>query len=878
MSNQLSRLNRKCIQVAGSSAASYLQGLITNQINNLNLQKGMFTVFLNPKGRILTDAFIYKTEEDYVIEVDSRAVDTLVKHMEKYILRSKVKLKPLDINVYHSWDNFTDPASIILQDPRNHQMGYRILSNSILSCNENDTSYLLKRIQLGIPEGVDDLVENVSLPLECNFDLLNGIDFRKGCYLGQELTIRTHHTGVIRKRILPIQVIRKGEDVGDVLTYIPGQNRFNPKEEILFENKPKSVGRTGSCLGNVGLGLVKLEHCDPQLRLHLPNGDRANLLKRQLVELETRLNKQIISLEQQLQHSELELKIKVNEVTNLEASNKLLFQQSQELNRQLQEIKENENGEIANLRKQIQDKERMINKLKDEKLDIPVPKFQLEKIYVKEEPKIIYKTETVTVKEKDPDYEKALQKVADYQHLTRKLETELSNLRSENAFLKSIQTKSAKLIEENNSLSFKLKMMDNFVKELEETKLKLSNYDAERQEFERALQENSLHNTSPFGLVQILGQKQREIFVLNDQLSSCRYEKTRMEETVNSKRLEITELQTTINTLQQKLDQVESSSRRMQTAFKIKDQEIQFLKNSFGSEISLSNEEIIESYKKQVAEYEQLLLFKEQQFVQFENQKSIIDESKSQIAQLKKQLEDGKNVQEEYKSQMSVVTNSLEQYKNELHATNLNQIEKEKEIEKLNQELDHYLKRLGNGEYNPDNIKVLSLKNSPENLLRMNYVNTIESLRLENQELRSSSSSRVSEKTVNSLNMQINELEEELHNRETKIKRLKQEFGRRVQEYKKYVYFMLGYKIEFPEDGSCRLYSIYSREGDPHFKLVPNDADQDGGELFIIGGDPEMQRYTKELKEYYVDEYNSMPALLNSFTVHLFNEINNIED
>ncbi|KAJ3325471.1 ccr4 associated factor [Boothiomyces sp. JEL0866] len=833
---------------------------------------GLFTAFLNPKGRILMDAFIYKTNNDYIVEVDSSAVDSLMMHLQKYILRSKVKLNPLNFNVYQSWKQPADSSSIILPDPRNHQMGYRVLAKTELDHSENNESYLLKRICLGIPEGPDDLVENVSLPLE-----KKDVIWDKVSLANIELTIRTHHTGVIRKRLLPVQVCQAGDEVTKEITYIPGKNRFKSREDIFLADKPKGVGRTGSCLGNVGLGLVKLEHCDTQFRLHLANGDR---VIPQMLDLETRLNKQIISLEQHIENNELELKSRLTEVTNLQANNKILFQQNQELTKELQEIKSNENGEIANLRKLVQDKERIITKLKDEKLDIQIPKFQLEKIYLREEPKIIYKTETITVKEKDPEYEAALQKVADYQHLTRKLETEISNLKSENSFLKSMQTNSAKLIEENNSLTFKLQLMEKLANDLEEAKLAFSRLEAEKKEWQGILQEHNFSFTSPFGLVQLLAKKQKEVLLLNDQLISKKYETARLEEQLQGKAAEISEIIARNDNMQVLLEKSAESMRRLQISLKIKDQEIKFLKDSFGSEINLSNEDLIVSYKKQIAEYEQTLLQKQEEINRFTIERNKFVHTNAEYQELKDLLCSQRKTEEDYKLQLNLINQNLESCKKQYEQAKLKYTEQEKDISKLNEELDHYHERLGKGDFNADNIKVLTLKNSPENLLRMNYVTTIESLRLENQELRSNSNvnSSISSNTVNSFNLQIEQYQEELQNRETKIKRLKQEFGRKVQEYKKYVYFMLGYKIEFPEDGSCRLYSIYGAGSDPHFKLVPNENDQNGGELLILGGSAEMQNYTEGLKEYYIDEYNSIPAFLNSFTVYLFNKINNIED
>ena len=117
---------------------------------------------------------------------------------------------------------------------------------------------------LGIPEGVQDFVIENSNPLESNLDLLNAsncyllVDFHKGCYLGQELVIRTHHTGVVRKRIVPIQIASNIADFGDkpILKSEPTLHDWSDKIR-----ETKAITKIGSCVGNIGLGLARLDQC-----------------------------------------------------------------------------------------------------------------------------------------------------------------------------------------------------------------------------------------------------------------------------------------------------------------------------------------------------------------------------------------------------------------------------------------------------------------------------------------------------------------------------------------------------------------------------------------------------------------------------------------
>lgn len=204
--------NRKILRINGPNAKHYLQGLITNNINNVDKGSMIYSLFLNEKGRILYDSFICSEENSssFLLDHDSRKSEELIQHLNKYKLRSKFSIDILpDLKVWNIDDDkmllkeFKSPFKAFV-DPRSSKLGYRVIAD-YSSLTTSTESYLNKRYKLGIPEGIDELIPNVSLPLESNADIMNGIDFSKGCYIGQELTIRTHHTGVIRKRIIPIR-------------------------------------------------------------------------------------------------------------------------------------------------------------------------------------------------------------------------------------------------------------------------------------------------------------------------------------------------------------------------------------------------------------------------------------------------------------------------------------------------------------------------------------------------------------------------------------------------------------------------------------------------------------------------------------------------
>jgi transferase CAF17, mitochondrial len=144
-------------------------------------------------------------------------------------------------------------------------MGCRVvLANSMKPEGTKEVDeevYTLRRLLRGVPEGQDEILEGSALPQENNVDYMGGIDFRKGCYVGQELTIRTHHTGVVRKRVLPVQLY-SGDIQPEGLEYDPESRLLLPPLGSNISRVPKkgrSAGKFLSGLGNIGLALCRLE-------------------------------------------------------------------------------------------------------------------------------------------------------------------------------------------------------------------------------------------------------------------------------------------------------------------------------------------------------------------------------------------------------------------------------------------------------------------------------------------------------------------------------------------------------------------------------------------------------------------------------------------
>jgi folate-binding protein YgfZ len=234
--------NRTLFSFTGSDTQKFLQSYITNDITGLD-KKSMAALFLNVKGRVICDTIITNIESgNYLIECDTSVVDKLKSHILKFKLRQKFDIRESSYKVYAQLfpvNSNADLDGLSFVDPRDSNLGFRSYSETLGNVDDPKI-YHITRILCGIAEGPIDVPLEDCFPLEINYDLLHGISWSKGCYLGQELTARTHHVGVVRSRLLPIQADQT----------IHGS-------QILKNGK--AIGEIRSREGNVALAKLKLE-------------------------------------------------------------------------------------------------------------------------------------------------------------------------------------------------------------------------------------------------------------------------------------------------------------------------------------------------------------------------------------------------------------------------------------------------------------------------------------------------------------------------------------------------------------------------------------------------------------------------------------------
>ena len=184
--------DRFVLCISGPDAKPFLQNLVTNDVTKLD-GGIIYSALLTPQGKLVTDFFLVELGQDILIDVPSAVSDTLFKLLSLYKLRAEIIIEKTDLKVSTGIKNKPDEG---FEDPRHPKMGWRYYSHE--DCSEKNIDWEKIRVENLIPEFGKELSSD-SYILEYGFEALNGVDFKKGCYVGQEVTARMKHKTTLRK-------------------------------------------------------------------------------------------------------------------------------------------------------------------------------------------------------------------------------------------------------------------------------------------------------------------------------------------------------------------------------------------------------------------------------------------------------------------------------------------------------------------------------------------------------------------------------------------------------------------------------------------------------------------------------------------------------
>lgn len=199
------RLNRRAaVRIAGPDWRAFLQGLLTQDVEGLKPGEMRFAALLTPQGRLLFDLFVDCVDEQSVrLDAPADRLDDLIRRLAIYKLRAKVEIAADEAPIFAGWGEAPDGEGW-RPDPRLAALGWRRIGAPDSEPNADETAYDAMRLSLGVPDPQLDCKPDAAYPIEADFDLLHGIDFKKGCFVGQETTSRMKRRGQIKTRMLPI--------------------------------------------------------------------------------------------------------------------------------------------------------------------------------------------------------------------------------------------------------------------------------------------------------------------------------------------------------------------------------------------------------------------------------------------------------------------------------------------------------------------------------------------------------------------------------------------------------------------------------------------------------------------------------------------------
>lgn len=234
-------LERGILRFCGADARGFLQGLISNDIGLLAPQAPLYAALLTPQGKFLHDFFLHEVEEAILLEAETARLNELMQKLKTYRLRARVEME----DISGSFRVVALPAGGLPADPRLPELGGRQIVRIIESpanATADRHAYDLWRLSLGVPDGSREAEIGKDTLADLNIDILNGVSWTKGCYVGQELTARMHHRALVKKRLFPLRI-----------------EGTAPTERTAITADKTVVGELRSAIADRGLALLSID-------------------------------------------------------------------------------------------------------------------------------------------------------------------------------------------------------------------------------------------------------------------------------------------------------------------------------------------------------------------------------------------------------------------------------------------------------------------------------------------------------------------------------------------------------------------------------------------------------------------------------------------
>jgi folate-binding protein YgfZ len=275
--------DRGVLALSGEDRQTFLQGLVSNDVTKATAETAIWAALLTPQGKYLQDFFLVEKDDVLLFRCEAARLDDLKTRLSRFKLRSKVALAPaegwtvavvpgagaalaLGLPAEAGVARTLEGGALAFVDPRLPEAGVHLLlppgATAPALPRGNATDWRLTAMTLGLPDGAPDMEPDKALLLENGFDELKGVDFKKGCYMGQELTARTKYRGLVKKRLMPVTLSGGAAlpTTGSLLRTADGAEAGEIRDVI--------QGPAGA----VGLAVIRLAHLSPDVALTAEDG------------------------------------------------------------------------------------------------------------------------------------------------------------------------------------------------------------------------------------------------------------------------------------------------------------------------------------------------------------------------------------------------------------------------------------------------------------------------------------------------------------------------------------------------------------------------------------------------------------------------------